>query len=328
MGIPNDTNINGQDSAVNNVSAANAVQERLLLTLSSMDCDGITVGPGYQHKCPPKATQYLLGLAEKKEAEKKKHNIFLKQIQADIQALKAQIKVLYAKIDVLNDKKNENKEKFDKNKERMAELKAQGKEDLPEYVALLAANNLLEDENNEIDAEIKVVEHDIDELEEKVKKLENRLENALTKAEQTQIVQQTSKLENGNEIVNIAVADATTVEARRSILVDKEYEEVDLANYNVGSKEEAVNVEMLQNAPLDESDLFDSLMAKTSLELAQDTSVSYAKSGIKVDSIVPSFENAAAPSSVASLEVSTVHTPDVSIPKGLETKAVDFGNLT
>jgi len=81
------------------VSDANAVQERLLLTLSSMDCDGITVGPGYQHKCPAKATQYLLDLAAK---ERHKEGLYTKlilalqkrnaQLRAEIVEFKAQAK--------------------------------------------------------------------------------------------------------------------------------------------------------------------------------------------------------------------------------------------
>jgi len=107
-----------------------------------------------------------------KEREKAKaHGTLMRQIQDHINDLQRQIDALQDKIDVLEEEKTENTSQIDKNKERMEQLKSEGKDDSPEYLALVAANEALELENRRIQAIIDGYKQDQDNLQKGIDKL-------------------------------------------------------------------------------------------------------------------------------------------------------------
>jgi len=113
--------------------------------------------------------QDLIEALKKKAADKKAHTTLLNQIQADINDLQRQIDALQGKIDILEEEKSENTSQIDKNKERMEQLKSEGKEDSPEYLALVAANEALNARNKDIDKTI-------DDYKDKQEGLQNELD--------------------------------------------------------------------------------------------------------------------------------------------------------
>ena len=113
--------------------------------------------------------QDLIEELKKKAADKKAHATLLNQIQADINDLQRQIDALQGKIDILEEEKSENTSQIDKNKERMEQLKSEGKDDSPEYLALVAANEALNARNKDIDKTI-------DDYKDKQEGLQNELD--------------------------------------------------------------------------------------------------------------------------------------------------------
>lgn len=321
-------NTNSEDLGV--VTRDKEALKRTLGNFAMGGGDDLCLGAGYQHPFPEQVTQHLLKLAKEERAKESSHYKQLQAIRDRIDDLRAQIKVLQDKIDDLNEKKADNKDQITKNKERMAQLKTEGKENSPEYLALVAANELLSDINNDIDAEITIIEHDIDELEQEVDTLKDRLEEVSTKAEQTQEIQNALNQENGSEVVNMSVAEATTIEAKQSIKEDKGFDGEQTNRYTNLSTTENASAEIEQDTRhnIEQGNSLEALMAQANIETPQDTGVSYAKSGIKVDGIVPTFADAAAPLNVASLEIATVHTPDANVIKELDMNTVNFGKLT
>jgi len=113
--------------------------------------------------------QDLIEELKKKAADKKAHATLLNQIQDRIIEIQKQIDALQGKIDVLEEEKSENTSQIDKNKERMEQLKSEGKDDSPEYLALVAANEALNARNKDIDKTI-------DDYKDKQEGLQNELD--------------------------------------------------------------------------------------------------------------------------------------------------------
>ena len=260
-----------------NVSAANAVQERLLLTLSSMDGDGITVGPGYQHKCPPKVTQCLLDLAAKERHKEGLHTKLIlalqkrnAQLRAEIAQLKAQAKDIEDKFGGLDNmgkeaglerKTNESDEQYKKRlKEDLQRQLKNGTLEPDSDLALWAQiMQGTDDREAELDAntqalgkmalsekEYEEVISELVDLEERIEKAENELE-APVLLEELKVAQAAMDVENEKLLTVVETLENSTAdqvvhawESDNLLIANIAREELDLSSANREEKKENV----------------------------------------------------------------------------------------